>query len=747
MARPSPSPAQEGKGAPARAIQQAGIFPRWVLLLIGLALTAAIMAAVAGEEMANVFQTYIYAIFVLPVLLAAWVFGILLTEPFAARGCFEGSPWPIGFRCLAAEALGLGAFALAALALGTLHLVEPAGMAWPLILIPALGFAAGVVPAQRFLKKRGSVPSYLRERAHRGDWLFLLAAVPAAILLIAATFPPGSLWRTEALGYDVMEYHLELPRQYALFNFTAPLHQNVYSYLPANVEMLYLLLMQFAKTVMGADRATGYLWGTFPAQFCHAALMLLTAATLALVPPGGKEKPWLTATGRAVAVLLFLGVPWTLVTGSLAYNEGGMLFFGTLAIGVALGDGKTGARGVLAGVLLGLAVGCKMTAGVFFAIPVAAVFLVRAAGDGAQLRALALATLVAVGVYSPWAIRAAIYSSGNPVFPIATSILPKNDWTPQQGERFDRGHAAPEAQRALPARLAALADCSLFDPQWSVQPYFLLHISDDPPVLLDALWKRLGILWIGLLLALACAFVARAGRGETGLLFMILIIQLLAWLFTTHLQGRFLLPVAIPLALLAGRGVQGLSISAEGIPVAALRIAAGTLVALHALSTVFLLLPEAHLLDGVVPLRSLPDWYPLPNPPIGNAFAEVFNLAAAVERPNDATADTPPAKTLLVGEARAWRYIGDVDYFTVFDSHPFVEALHAGPDKGAAWLKQNHIRYVLFNWAEIERLRKSYGFDALMTPEIIPGLEKAGIQDTHAQSGAPLTILRVPESP
>ena len=63
--------------------------------------------------------------------------------------------------------------------------------------------------------------------------------------------------------------------------------------------------------------------------------MLLTAAAIALIPVG---RAGMSAAGRAIAVLLFLGVPWIIVTGSLAYNEGGMLLYGTLALGLALGS-------------------------------------------------------------------------------------------------------------------------------------------------------------------------------------------------------------------------------------------------------------------------------------------------------------------------------------------------------------------------------------------------------------------------
>jgi hypothetical protein len=52
----------------------------------------------------------------------------------------------------------------------------------------------------------------------------ILAAAPAlAVLLLAACCPPGTLWRSEALGFDVLSYHLQLPREWLAGGRLAPL--------------------------------------------------------------------------------------------------------------------------------------------------------------------------------------------------------------------------------------------------------------------------------------------------------------------------------------------------------------------------------------------------------------------------------------------------------------------------------------------------------------------------------------------
>jgi len=62
-----------------------------------------------------------------------------------------------------------------------------------------------------------------------------------------------------------------------------------------------------------------------------------------------------------------------------------------------------------------------------------------------------------------------------------------------------------------------------------------------------------------------------------------------------------------------------------------------------------------------------------------------------------------------------------------------------------AWLKANGVRYVVVSWSEVDRLRKTYGFDADVTREAMAALEKAGLTDTHAGDAAGWQILRVGE--
>ncbi|MCL2647542.1 MAG: hypothetical protein FWD61_11145 [Phycisphaerales bacterium] len=760
-----------------------GWLPRRRLLLALLPLLViGIICAVAGSQAPAVFQACTYGLFALPMIAAAGMLGLAITAPFARRGVFEGEPnsgWPEAFRAIVSIALGLGAFSLGTLLLGALGLIEPhmkwAGgndQSWVPGILLLLAIGIGVIPTRTFLQS--SDHSRLLERTAREDWLLLLTALPIAMLLIAATFPPGTLWLSEGRGYDVLEYHLQLPREYAANNSTAPLPHNVYSYFPANVEMLYLLLMQLAKFVLdyGAPDTAGsaaYLWIIYPAQFLHAFMMLLAIGSLAVAPIR------INILGRIIAMLVILGIPWTLITGSLAYNEAGMMLFGTLALLLAMANkndsspnsiSSTGAphgnaglwraagnswRWSLLGTLLGLAVGCKLTAGIFFAIPVALIVLVKS-----QHRARTLSTVAgfALLLYAPWALRAALYSRGNPIFPLAANILPSSDWTPDQVARFSRGHTAQNDGHPVPitdfkTRSSLLLHETILHEQWSPAWLSIHRWAGIRPPDETAWWTHIGILWtvvpIGLLLAFLAALRHPGSLSNTILLIAIILIQIAAWTFLTHTQSRFLLPMAIPLGLLMGLGVQGLGPGVGGLPIGLLRLLLAIIIIVHALCTVFLLLPEANLLGGIAQHENKPEKISLP---IANIFEHAVNLAALAAKKDEPL--PPPPNILLEGfpPYAPFYWLGNITYNTVFDKNQLADHLRLGIPHTFHWLQSQHIRYLIFAWPDITRLRDTYGFDELITPDLLPALESAGLQKLTPPEIDPtkLTILRVPPS-
>ena len=208
-------------------------------------------------------------------------------------------------------AAGLGAMSLTILGLGLIGAFNrPVAIAMVLL---------GVVIAVTAIVKR---KPKVTPQVGFGHWPWLLMMPSLAMVILCALLPAGLLWgMDEPNGYDVVEYHLQVPREWYEAGHVFALHHNVYSFFPFNVEMHYLLGMH----LMGGPWA-----GQFLAQLMHAAYMaLFVVSVYATVRPWGQ--------GRAmIAGLLAAAPPWVPLLASIAYDEGGFLLYGTLAIGWAL---------------------------------------------------------------------------------------------------------------------------------------------------------------------------------------------------------------------------------------------------------------------------------------------------------------------------------------------------------------------------------------------------------------------------
>lgn len=675
-------------------------FPRWWLLVLFPIATLLIITLLLQGDITGVLFALAQAILVVPVLLVALVAGLALATPLLKKVDLADSAWPDGFRLLVALALGLGTLSLLTFALGSVGLLHGYAPAITLILLAA----ACYVPARRALAAISTAP--LRDRLRPSHLLALVAAIPVAVLFLAASYPLGTLWSSEANGYDALSYHLQLPREYAANNSIAPVTHNIYSFMPANVEMLYLLLMQLARDPLARAIAlpqnASHLVVMYAAQFLHAIMMLLAAAALLLAPIK------LSATARCIAALAFLATPWVLVTGSLPYNESGMLLFGTLALLLTLSHGRSAALPI--GLLLGLAITSKLTAGLYFALPIAAILLCRG-----QLRPLLIVIAGSLLLYSPWLVRTALHARGNPVFPFAANILGQAHWSDEQVARWQAGHRARPDQQSLSQRLVALGQASLNNDRWSPSIASIRKaFGDDTPA---PAWQRAGLLFI--LFAIAAALALRRTRIAWWLL-LVIILQLLAWLTLTHLQSRFLLPILVPLVLL-------LALAAEHFR--AQRTALAITTALFAAVTFLPWLTETRR---------------YPTQPVGLLHELIqpdFLLRMQEVKAPNAT------RILLIGEARAFYWRDDVSYATAFDHLPIAKALNMSPNEALAFLQQNNYTHVLIVPSEIDRLRRTYNFDpsSLYSPENFAALQAFGLKPIAAQMGA--ILFEVPRTP
>jgi hypothetical protein len=116
-----------------------------------------------------------------------------------------------------------------------------------------------------------------------------------------------------------------------------------------------------------------------------------------------------------------------------------------------------------------------------------------------------------------------------------------------------------------------------------------------------------------------------------------------------------------------------------------------------------------------------------------------------------------PEKVLLLGDAKAWLFVGPVEYYTVFDTNPPLELLGKDPRGLTAWLRGRGVKYVWVNWSELARLNETYGLDLEVpregswmekVPKLAevygPRLKEAGLEDTQVSPTALITVYRVP---
>ena len=349
-------------------------------------------------------------------------------------------------------------------------------------------------------------------------WLSSSIGVAAGAMLVASMVPAGFLWSTEFGGYDALSYHLQVPREWALGGRFKPLPHNAYSGLPNFIEGAYAHLM-----MLRADPREAAL----SCQLLHAGLAMLAAWALGDALPARGD-------GRGAATLAVLATPWVTVTGSLAYSESGVLLGMSLALQCTRVHGAW-RSGVLFGLAAATLVGCKASC-VVLALPAA---LAAQSLRSSVLRDprwwLAWIALVAVALF-PWLLRNTIATTA-PLFPLLASHLGSGWWGPEQAARWDAAH---RTDVGIGDRIGAL---------WRQFLAFGVGPNTQPGEPWRWLWGPLP--WLGIA-ALGLLWRDAATRRPAIVLAMMGACTLLGWMAFTHMQSRFLMPIAVPLAAAVG---------------------------------------------------------------------------------------------------------------------------------------------------------------------------------------------------
>jgi hypothetical protein len=355
-------------------------------------------------------------------------------------------------------------------------------------------------------------------------WLSTAIGVASGAMLVASMVPTGFIWSTEFGGYDALSYHLQVPREWALAGAFRPLPHNAYAGMPNFVEGAYAHLMMLRSDPREA---------ALSCQLLHAGLALLAACTLSEA---------LSARGacRGVAALALLATPWVTVTGSLAYSESGVLLGMALALHAARVDGPW-RSGVMFGLAAATLVGCKASC-VVLALPAAlAAQWLRPAMPRDARWWIAWISLALVALF-PWLLRNTVATTA-PLFPLLASQLGRGWWSPEQALRWDAAHRTTVGAAD---RLSAL---------WN--QFFAFGIGSNPQPGEPWRWLWGPLPWLGIG-GLAAMWRDSSSRRTAAILTAMSGLTVLGWLAFTHLQSRFLMPIAIPLAAAVGMAWTGL---------------------------------------------------------------------------------------------------------------------------------------------------------------------------------------------
>ena len=550
------------------------------------------------------------------------------------------TPRPPASLAAAVVTLALGAGVLAALA-GALSVVGQLYRG-PLIAVLVTMAVLGVREARRAGPSwRLAVPASLRLPA------ILVAAVGAVTLLVAVTPSPF---------YDQLHYHLAFPFQWLRSGQVVVFPRHAYSFFPAT----HGLLFAYALAVLGAGAAQAVHWWT-------GALAVAGVGALAASLRGPRAGWWaaaITATTPAVMMLA------TWAAADLA-----VLFFlaaALLMLRLATRDAALAGAApfwLLAGAVVGLAVGCKYLAGLTVAIPVGvATLLVRLPRGG--LGRVRRATLVVVGAaatLAPWLVRNAV-ATGDPVYPFLPGV-------------FAAGLAAHGMAEV--ARVAALIPGTAWAHPTASQ---LATLTTFGPVG-DA--GAIGPAYLALLPAMVWA-VWRGRRSFAGILAVVGAAAVVGWAAGPP-TGRYLLPALVPLAALAGAGVQRCRAAASR-PLR--RWAAGLLAAIMAWSA----------LGGTTPLELSRLACTLGRGSADEIMARYASYWPAVRVVNERL--PAAARVLLVGESRVMYIERDVVVEDPFVTPLLVSLAQAetSAEAMAGELRRQGITHVLLNRQEAARI-------------------------------------------
>lgn len=614
-----------------------------------------------------------------------------------------------------AAGLGIGMMMFAGWIVAAIGLLN-SPVAWAMV---GIGVMLAIVCL--FLRQRKNDAPLQNLPLSCAAWLVVCPVIGLA--LVACCCPPGTLWKVEAFGYDVTSYHLQLGKEWMALGQLRGLNYNVYSYFPSLMEGFYLLL--------------GYLMGSmyraiYLCQMLHFSMALLSAIQLAKL-----ASKWVKPFSANLTGAAMLAIPWTLIVGTMAYNEMAVMLMGTTALLLLFDEAlKAKTAVMLSGFCVGLATFAKLTAGPMLALPVTIMVLLKA-NTQADRRSWHVALLVLVSglTLTPYFIRNTV-QTGNPVFPFAANTLGKGHWTEDLIERFNRGHhnVEPLSQRLdslgwqwicnqgyaaiggkkrvrLPGAIEA-QNIARFDYEWGLSPWWVLALVGGVTLLFAKSYRKLALVLFGLLA-----------------------IQLVFWLTATHLQARFLIWTLLPGTLMLGIGFGRF----EKPPI---------LRWIHRGAMLCLILLGSSICFNVMMAQTashLPVWQYVDSLMSEEELTQA-KLGDALAGDHLVNHLPPGSKVYFVADTSRMFYVRVKSvYHSAFDQSQlgqWIRQSHGDRHKVTQLLKEHGITHLYVHWSELARLHATYGYDKDVTKASLHKLTQ-GWQHVFDVPGV-MTLYAVP---
>lgn len=569
-------------------------------------------------------------------------------------------------RFVLAMSVGLGLWSTLTLLVGLLG-----GLHWQWLFVAlAIGLPiAEIMVAIRPAKGRAVVENGVTRRLGRSLVLPIAFGLFVLIYALAGLMP--------ATDFDVLEYHLQVPKEWSERGQIDFLPHNVYGNMPLGAEMHVLATMTLLRGIIEP-------W--YAALAGKLAISLFAPLTALGLYVAGRR--FYSETGGMIAAAVYLSLPWIAHVSFGGLVDGVLAHYTFAAIYAAMIADSDSRKICVAGLLAGCAAACKYP-GLIFALPMVLAILgwntwkAKLESRTPIFVAASISLCAFAIIAAPWYLKNAALT-GNPVYPLAANLFPSRTRTPEKIAQWERAHQVPrdaDGNRYAPSQLINSAANVGLKSEW----------------LSPVAWP---LAMIGL--------IATWRRTETRMLLVATLWIFAVWWFATHRIDRFWLPAAPLLCLLASGTVawsMQLVYQRTLVVFATLDVVAASLMLMGPITRE----------NGSLQTVAEPRWLsPLESLRYG---LESHRALAELCKPTDAI--------LLVGDAVPFDLPMPTYYNTCFDDSLLEEWTN---DRSAEEIrqafKQRGIRYVLVDWTEVARYRSpgNYGYTEYVQPAVFAKL-------------------------